>query len=78
MRTFCLFRTYFHEGTNHMEKKTIALSIMALVHFSYHADPAAAKVVRKRSVPHGLGANKFPFPFPFPFPLLLPTRLMGI
>ena len=73
MCAFCLFRTYFHEGANHMEKKTITLSNVALVQFGYQADRAAAKVVRKGSVPHGLAGNKSPAS-----PPLLPTSLTGI
>ena len=43
-----------------MEKKTITLSNVALVQFGHQADRAAAKVVRKGSVPHGLAGNKSP------------------
>lgn len=62
MRTVC--RTYFHEGTSHMEKKTITLSNMALVHSDYQADRAAAKVDRKASVrPTWPKGEQVSFPF---------------
>ena len=59
-----------------MEKKTITVSSMALVRFSSQTDRAAAKVVRKASVRHGLRAKESPFPFLLALPL--PTCLTGI